>query len=129
MARALVLLLLLLASSASAQVLGPGDSTRTVDSGGLTRSYLVHVPPGYTAANPVPLVIDYHGLSSTAAQQAAISGFRTLSNTAGFIVVHPQGVGNAWNGGICCSTTTDDVAFTRAMVAKMKTEASIDPQR
>lgn len=123
------LLALALAGPAAAQVLGPGDSSRSIDVGGMTRTYLVHVPPSYTGATPVPLVIDYHGLSSTAAQQAAISGFKTLSNTAGFIVVHPQGVSNAWNGGICCSNAADDVAFTRALVAKMRSEAQIDARR
>jgi polyhydroxybutyrate depolymerase len=126
---ALGLLACLLAAPAHAQVLGPGDHSRSVDIGGLARSYLVHVPPGYSGATPVPLVIDFHGLTSTAAVQAAISGFRALSDTAGFIVVHPQGVGNAWNGGICCSTAADDVAFTRALVAKMHDEAAIDARR
>jgi polyhydroxybutyrate depolymerase len=122
-------LALCLLGSASAQVLGPGDASRSIDVGGMTRTYLVHVPPSYTGATPVPLVVDYHGLSSTAAVQAAISGFKTLSDSAGFIVVHPQGVSNAWNGGICCSNAADDVAFTRALVAKMETEAAIDARR
>ena len=122
-------LALLLANPAAAQVLGPGDSSRSIAVGATTRTYLVHVPPSYTGATPVPLVIDYHGLSSTAAQQASISGFKVLSDTAGFIVVHPQGLGNAWNGGICCSTANDDVAFTRALVATMHEEAAIDARR
>src|SRR5262245_45824862 len=113
---AFLLLACLLAASAHAQVLGPGGHSRSIDVGGIARSYLVHVPPGYSSATSVPLVIDFHGLTSPAAVQAAISGFRTLSDTAGFIVVHPQGVGNAWNGGICCSSAADDVAFTRALV-------------
>jgi polyhydroxybutyrate depolymerase len=120
---------LFLADAAAAQTLGPGDATRTMNFSGTTRTYLVHVPPSYTGAALVPLVIDYHGLTSTAEQQAAISGFKLLSDTAGFIVVHPQGIGNAWNGGICCSTAADDVGFTRALVARMRAEAAIDARR
>ena len=96
--------------------------------GTTTRTYLVHVPASYIGA-PVPLVVDMHGLTSTAEQQRAISGFLALSNTRGFIATWPQGLGNAWNGGICCSTANDDVAFIRALVAKMKEEAAIDARR
>lgn len=122
-------LALALAASVSAQALGPGDSSRSIVVGTTTRTYLVHVPPSYTGATPVPLVVDMHGLTSTADQQRAISGFLALSDTRGFIATWPQGLGNAWNGGICCSTANDDVAFIRAMVAKMKDEATIDARR
>ena len=117
-----------LALSASAQVLGPGDSSRSIVVGTTTRTYLVHVPPSYTGS-PVPLVVDMHGFTSTADQQRAISGFLALSDTRGFIASWPQGLGNAWNGGICCTTATDDVAFIRALVAKMEQEAAIDARR
>lgn len=126
---ALAVLGFALAGSAAAQVLGPGDSSRSIAVGATTRTYLVHVPPSYTGATPVPLVVDYHGFTSTATAQAAISGFKLLSDTAGFIVVHPQGLGNAWNAGICCSTANDDMAFSRALVAKMRDEAAIDARR
>src|SRR5262245_29366030 len=120
---------LLCGAAASAQTLTPGDHTRTLVSGGLTRTYLVHVPASYTGASAVPLVVDIHGLSSNASQQRALSGFIARSDEHGFIVVHPEGVNNAWNGGICCSTATDDVAFIRALVAQMHVEANIDAQR
>lgn len=123
-------LLACLASYAAAQVLVPGDHSRSLVVDGTTRTYLVHVPPSYGGgASAVPLVIDHHGFTSTAEVQAAISGFKLLSDTEGFIVVHPQGLGNAWNGGICCSSTADDVAFIRALVAKMHEEAAIDARR
>jgi len=126
---ALGLLAFLLAGSASAQVLGPGDSSRSIVVNATTRTYLVHVPPSYTGATPVPLVVDHHGFTSTATAQSLISGFKALSDTAGFIVVHPQGIGNAWNAGICCTTANDDMAFIRALVAKMHEEAAIDARR
>ena len=123
------LLALLLPFAAAAQTLVPGDYTREVVVDGLTRTYLVHVPPSYTGATAVPLVVDIHGWTATAEIQAALSGFIALSNARGFIVTHPQGIGNAFNGGVCCTTAADDVAFMRALVANMETEAAIDPQR
>ncbi len=124
-----LLSLLLLAASASAQPLAPGDFSRTLVFDGLTRSYLVHVPPSYTGAAPVPLVVDIHGFSSGADFQRSLSGFLALSDAEGFIVVYPQGVANAWNGGICCSTATDDVGFLRALVAQLELDAAIDADR
>lgn len=124
-----VLLLLSLALPAWGQVLVPGDHTRSLVHDGITRTYLVHVPPSYTGV-PVPLVVDMHGFTSTNAQQRVISGFLGLSNTRGFIAAWPQGIGNAWNAGICCGgATADDVGFIRALVAKMEEEAAIDRRR
>jgi polyhydroxybutyrate depolymerase len=115
---------------AAAQALGPGDASRSIVSGGVTRTYLVHVPASYTPGVAMPLVVDMHGLTSTATAQRGVSGFNALSETRGFIVAWPQGLNNSWNGGICCgSTTTDDVGFIRALVAKMREEASINAFR
>src|SRR5262249_18054421 len=56
-----------------------------------------------------------------------------LSDKEGFIVVWPDGVGNSWNVGRCCSTAqsenVDDVAFTKAIVASLAEDACIDPKR
>src|SRR5688572_12607315 len=124
-----VLFALLLASAASAQTLTPGDHTRSLVVGGLTRTYLVHVPPSYTGATPVPLVVDIHGWTATAEIQRSLSGFLALSDARGFLVVYPQGVGNAWNGGVCCTSTPTDVEFIRALVANMHVEANVDAAR
>src|SRR5215470_6577604 len=118
-----------LASTAAAQVLGPGDASRSIVVGSTTRTYLVHVPPSYIG-QAVPLVVDMHGFTSTADQQRSISGFLALSDARGFIATWRQGLNNAWNAGICCgSTATDDVGFIRALVANMKVEAAIDARR
>ncbi|HXJ34837.1 MAG TPA: PHB depolymerase family esterase [Candidatus Eisenbacteria bacterium] len=77
----------------------------------------------------MPLVVDIHGWTATDEIQRALSGFLALSDARGFIVVYPQGVGNAWNGGVCCTNTPTDVEFIRAMVAQMHVEANIDARR
>lgn len=119
----------LLAAAAAAQPLSPGDFSRSLVHDTLTRDYEVHVPPSYTGADPVPLVVDIHGFSSGVSFQRSISGFLALSDVEGFIVVWPQGVANSWNGGICCQTTTDDVGFLRALVAQLELDANIDHDR
>ena len=80
----------LLGRHVAAATLAPGDQERTLEFRGVTRAYFVHVPAGYDGTTPVPLVLDFHGLTSNAGQQAALSGFVKLSETAGFIVAHPM---------------------------------------
>jgi polyhydroxybutyrate depolymerase len=126
----LALSLLSFAAAAGAQPFTPGETTRTLVSGGLTRSYILHVPPSYTGASAVPLVLDFHGLSATAEIQAGLSGFRALSDANGFVVVWPQGVNNAWNGGICCAANgPDDVAYIRALVDQLKLDGNVNSER
>ena len=39
----------------------PGDYEFSMEHGGLTRKYLVHVPASYDPARPVPLLVSLHG--------------------------------------------------------------------
>lgn len=122
------------ASGCEGSILGAGDHALTLEHDGQTREYLVHVPAGYEGTEPVPLVVDLHGLTSSATAQAALSGWRRKADAEGFIVVHPQGLGNSWNGGaLCCGSSqrndVDDEGFVRALVDAMKRDACIDAQR
>ena len=118
----LVIAALLLAIPAAGQALTPGDFTRSINFGGVERTYLVHVPASYTGQLAVPLVVDIHGWTATAAIQKALSHFDLLSDVEGFIVAFPQGIGNQFNAGICCGNQgVDDVGFMRALVAHMET--------
>jgi polyhydroxybutyrate depolymerase len=111
--------------------LATGTNARTVDVDGTTRSYLVHVPETFTGNMAVPLVIDYHPLSGSAALAAASSGYRELAEEEGFVVAYPEGIDTAWNVGPCCtqSRDVDDVAFTRALVDQIQSEVCIDLSR
>jgi polyhydroxybutyrate depolymerase len=117
----------------SGATLEPGNYELTLEHDGVAREYLVHAPASYDGSSPVPLVIDLHGFTSTARQQAA-SGWREKADAEGFIVVHPQGLGNSWNGGdLCCGSSqqngVDDEGFIRALVSQMERDACIDQKR
>lgn len=112
----------------------PGDHERSLSHDGQSRQYLVHVPESYDGSAAVPLVLDIHGLTSNARQQALLSGWRAKADEAGFIVVHPDGLGGSWNGGaLCCGSSqrdeVDDEGFMRAIVAELQRDACIDAQR
>jgi len=127
--------------------LTPGDHRRTLELGGYSRIYDLHIPPGYDGRTAVPLVLDFHGFSDNPTDLAGFSGWRSLANSAGFIVAYPLGLfgqpdapevdtphGPSFNGGPrCCgwaaSKRIDDVGFARALVQAVAAEANIDRTR
>lgn len=104
----------------------------TIQHGGRTRTVSVAVPPSYQGA-PTPLVINFHGLNTTAEQQMLFSGMESAANAKGYIAVHPQGIGNSWNAGLCCGTAetsgVDDVGFVGALLDRLEQELCIDNKR
>lgn len=99
------------------------------------RSYIVHIPPN--AGGPLPVVINFHGGGSNAAQQEKFSGMDAVADREHFIVVYPNGTGRAgflvWNAGTCCGAAPakriDDVAFTRAVIADLAKRTPVDRTR
>lgn len=92
------------------------------------RYYRVHVPPGYSPASPVPLIFNLHGLGSNAFEEEFYTRFSLISDTAGFIVVYPDGILNAWNAGFVIGGA-DDLGFISALIDKMGNLYAIDPAR
>ncbi len=97
-----------------------GDYSASIHSGGLNRTFLIHLPPSY-GNQPQPIVINYHGYNNTALRTAQRTNMGAVANKAGFILVFPQGVDNppSWNAGIGAFGPTgdaDDVQFTRDLI-------------
>ncbi len=111
--------------------LSAGDTNGSLQVGGANRTYILHVPKGYTGRTAVPLVVDFHGLGSSGSGEASASGYKALSDQEGFLVAYPNGIDNAWNIGPCCTTsrTVDDLGFVKALVAKIESSACVDPKR
>jgi polyhydroxybutyrate depolymerase len=100
---------------------------------GAMRSYNLYVPADFTGDAALPLVLNFHGFTMTAAQQQAFSLMDAAADAHGLAVAYPQGLGNSWNAGACCgssmSGTVDDVGFALAVIADVKSRLCIDPQR
>jgi polyhydroxybutyrate depolymerase len=101
--------------------------------GGMSRTFIVHVPPGYSGKSPVPVVIDFHPLGGNGSQWKNATNWGSVADKRGFIMVWPSGVGSSWNVGRCCgsaqSQNVDDVAFTKAIVTTLASQACIDLKR
>jgi polyhydroxybutyrate depolymerase len=111
----------------------PGDSTHSLLVGGVSRSYVLHVPSAYDGASPAPLVVDFHAVGGSGMDQLATSPYPTHLDPEGVVMAFPEGLrgpaGTAWNVGPCCVEDADDVAFARALVADVGRRACVDPAR
>ncbi len=98
---------------------------------GVLRDYILHVPPGYNASEPTPLVLNLHGYTSNAQQQQFYSGFDSDADTAGYIVVYPNGIANAWNSGfnVPYYSGVDDVGFLSALIDTISVDYNVDACR
>lgn len=117
----------------------PGDTMQSLESGGRTRTYLLHLPPAIAARNPLPLVILLHGGGGNGPGAARMSNVSVTADREGFAVVYPNGTGifpNAlltWNAGNCCAyaqnNNVDDVEFLKALIERLTTTLPIDRRR
>jgi|GEM_PF-3805182 len=82
---------------------GGGDAGRLaageIASGGLRRTYYLHVPSTYDAGVPTPLVIALHGHFGNGRNMEGQSHFTAIADRSGFIVVYPDGIDRGWNDG------------------------------
>jgi polyhydroxybutyrate depolymerase len=114
----------------AAAALPPAGEPRTLQAGGLTRRYFLHLPPVWHRGRPLPLVLVFHGGGGRASGIAPHTGFSRLADSAGFVVAYPQGLNGRWNDGRgFASATHDDVGFVRALLDTLSHELGIDPRR
>lgn len=99
----------------------------------LQRDYILYVPAMYNATNPTPLVFNFHGYTSNASAQMWYGDFRSIADTAGFIIAHPMGsLDNSgithWNVG-WGGSTVDDIGFTAALIDSLSANYNINQDR
>ncbi len=110
-----------------------GTHTVSVQSGGLLRTAIVHVPGALDATKGAMLVLNFHGFSSADWQEELLTHMTQVADERGFIVAYPSGVATSWNAGDCCGTAwvdaVDDVTFTKDLLAKLEADHCVDPAR
>ncbi|MGD0852440.1 MAG: hypothetical protein ABSA07_03675 [Acidimicrobiales bacterium] len=99
---------------------------------GLQRLFIVEVPTG----NPVvdrALVLVYHGALDTASNTITETDLLPEVIARGDVVVFLQGYEDTWNEGSGSTAArlahVNDVAFTAAVIARLRTLVSFDPRR
>jgi polyhydroxybutyrate depolymerase len=100
------------------------DAPGSIVVGGVTRTYVEHVPA--KLGSSVPLLLSFHGHFGTGAGQARLTNFSALSDRYGFVVVYPDGIDRGWNDG---RGGADDIGLVNALIADFSQRYPIDPKR
>ncbi|MFZ6005917.1 MAG: alpha/beta hydrolase family esterase [Actinomycetota bacterium] len=97
---------------------------------GSDRWYLLTVPPAHDGTAPLPLVLDFHGLSEGAELHAGTSGFGPYAEEHGLIAVFPNGTGAPvrWEGGSDRSANAD-LVFVDALLDELEASLCVDTSR
>jgi polyhydroxybutyrate depolymerase len=105
-----------------------GVTVETVDFDGTPREYRLAVPAA-AADEPLGLILNFHGYSSNAIQQAVYSELEEKAPARGYVVVTPEGTGEPafWN--IIGLEAPDDVAYVDALIDAVGARLCIDPRR
>lgn len=109
-----------------------GTHDRTLEHGGLKRTYRIHYPAGFSKEKPVPLVFVLHGLGSTGRQTEWLTGFTKLSDEKGFAVVYPDGyraMWRFWDGILENKDKVDDLGFLVALLDELIRLGGVDAHR
>ncbi len=101
---------------------------RTVPETG--RWFLLTTPEEHDGETPLPLVLDYHGLSEGAEIHSMMSAFGDHARDEGFVVVFPHGTGEPvhWDTALD-RTGNPDMAYTDAVLDLLERDLCIDTSR
>ena len=118
-----------LALAARAADSPPKDVERSLTVAGVTRHYLLHVPPGlHEKTAPFPLVLVFHGGGGRASEMEKLTRFGEAADRHGFLLAYPDGLDHHWNDGRWASDV-DDVGFVAALVKETSARHPVDPHR
>jgi polyhydroxybutyrate depolymerase len=110
------------------------DIDYTVESGGITRHYLVHEPTATSTVRKRPAVLVFHGGGGSAHAIANLTRFDSVADENGFVAVYPDGFDHSWNDGRGDDTRAgkagvDDVAFVSTVIDQLVADHAVDPAR
>jgi len=110
------------------------DVEGSIESGGIKRTYVLHLPPASTRLQPTPLVAAFHGWPMSATRLADVTHLAAVADAHGFAVLFPQGYGDSWSvpGGLATpahEAGIDDVAFARDLLDAVGPTYQIDSSR
>jgi polyhydroxybutyrate depolymerase len=121
--------LFLILSSVLNHSLTQNTISTSIDVNGQTRSFRIYIPAIYNPNTPVPLVLNFHGYTSSNIVQESYGDFRAIADTANFILVHPQGLniggGNGWNSFANTDPSNYDYIFIDQLIDYLAANYSI----
>ncbi|MDO8898307.1 MAG: PHB depolymerase family esterase [Bacteroidales bacterium] len=106
--------------------------TASMIHGGIQRNYRLYIPASYNQANPAPLVMNLHGYGSNNIEQEFYTLISRVADTAGFLLVHPNGtldVNNIRHWNTFGTSNVDDVGFLSALIDTLAGNYNVDLNR
>lgn len=101
--------------------------TRRLQIDATERRYELHLPPDLDMSRQSPLILAFHGATSTPEQFAYISQLNRRGGGMGYVIAYPAADGDFWDPS--SSENNKDVALVRAMLQDITREVPIDPSR
>src|SRR5581483_4675274 len=109
---------------------GAGQTAESFTFQGQARTYQQYVPRGYDGRTKVPVVFDFHGYGSSAAQQMVYGDFKPLADRDTFLVVAPDGQGGSRHFNLTGEAgLQDDVAMVGALLDHVEATFCVDTNR
>jgi polyhydroxybutyrate depolymerase len=97
-------------------------------SGGTPRWYYRHIPTGYSATTPTPVVLDLHGYAEGATVHLQMSAMGPFGDTHHFVTITPQGSGDkvpAWD----TSLDGPDMKYIGDLLDEVEKTVCVDEHR
>jgi polyhydroxybutyrate depolymerase len=109
-------------------VLGQQTISDSIFYNNVYRSYITYIPAIYNSSHSTPLLFNLHGRTGTALGAMYQADFRDISDTANFIIVHPQGLLDSagdthWNLG---QSAVDDIGFLNSLYSYIVSNYNIN---
>ncbi|PHH67918.1 hypothetical protein CDD80_413 [Ophiocordyceps camponoti-rufipedis] len=101
----------------------------TIQSGGRTRHYLLHLPSSYRAGQMMPLMLAFHGAGGEPTEFERTTRLSEDKINPGVITVYPAGIKGSWEGPSYATPGVDDKAFTAELVDELKKTYCVDETR
>ena len=110
-----------------------GNIVGSVSSQGVTRTFILHVPPSDGPRQPAPLIIVYHGFTMSGITMQQLTRFSRYTEDDGFLVIYLDGLDGGWSVGCDCTTADalgiDDAALIDTLVINISPSFPIDSDR
>jgi poly(3-hydroxybutyrate) depolymerase len=106
------------------------NQRRDLDIGGSARWFLHTVPTAHDGDTPLPLVVDFHGLSEGATIHTSMSEASTFAEQEGFVVAFPHGRFDPvrWDAADQ-SDANEDLVFVDTILETLGDELCLDESR
>jgi polyhydroxybutyrate depolymerase len=119
-------------SSGCGQVHAAGQSTQSFTFEDKSRTYELYVPHSYDGTRPVPVLFNFHGFGSNAAEQMVYGNFKPLAELDNFVIVAPNGQTTALGRHFNLTGEPglqNDIAMTLSLLDHIESSFCVDTRR